>query len=451
MKITIIGAGELGQLLAERLCAARHDVVVVDSSRNGFDYIRNKLDVMVMQGDATNIALMKRACEPGTELLLAVSGDQASNMTACLLARQLGVKKTICRIYSENSFSEEDGVTPALFGIDHVVSSARECARRVCGVLRHPAVLDDIDFFNRQAAMVAIRIPQDSPLTGKKLEELPDKELLSSIRFAALVRRRRLRTPNGKTSLEAGDCVYVAGSRDAVERFLNSLEQSDAPTSRRVVIAGATLLGEYVAKEALSQGMEVTLVTRDEEQGNDFIERVSQQVRVIIGDCTDKDVLVEAGVPGCEVFVGAEDDDEIGILGCIVANRLGAQKVVAVTHKPEYMDIVPEMEVIDCGFNATVVAVNTVFRQMGAQFPCVDSRLHGFQAYLAEFAVQPKSRLNGRQVKDAGLPSAAVLAMVIRGNAVLAPSGGMTLQVGDVVVAIVTSESEELLKPFFIS
>ena len=46
MKIIIIGAGELGQLLAERLSSARNDVTITDVSKEGFARIHEKLDVM---------------------------------------------------------------------------------------------------------------------------------------------------------------------------------------------------------------------------------------------------------------------------------------------------------------------------------------------------------------------------------------------------------------------
>ena len=140
---------------------------------------------------------------------------------------------------------------------------------------------------------------------------------------------------------------------------------------------------------------------------------------------------------------------ENSILSCIIAKRLGARKVVAVTHKPEYISIVPEMEVIDCGFNSTIVSVNAVFRLMDEGTVRVDSRLESYRAYLTEFKVAPTSRLVGRMVKDARLPKATVLAMIFRGGEVLAPAGKTELQAGDVVVAIVTPASEEQLKPYF--
>lgn len=449
MKIIIIGAGELGQLLAERLSTSEHDIALIDPSHSGFENVRDKLDVMAVVGDATSVSVLKRAGIENADLLLAVSGDQSSNLLVCQLARRFNVGMTICRVYSQDIFSEEDGVTPEMFGIGKAFSSPVECARHIMDVLRRQCVLEHVEFSNPEAVMVTVRIQEGSPLDGMSLINLPDPELLSNVRFAALVRHRKLRFPHGDTVLDADDKVYVSGKRDYVERFLDFAEPPIVSGRKMVIIGGATQLCELVAREALEEGMEVRVVEPSVRAGERFLERMDGNVRVIAGETTDKDVLREAGIAMCDVFISTSLDDELSILSCIIAKRLGAKKTVSVTHKPEYINIVPEMDVIDSGFNSTVVSVNTVFRLMNEGVIRVDSHLKSFNAYLTEFKIKSSSKLVGQKLKDAHLPKSVVLAMIFRGTEVLAPTGKTELQNGDVVVAIVTPTSEELLKPYF--
>ena len=450
MKVIIIGAGELGQLLAERLCQSEHDVVMIDTARAEFERVRDRLDVMTLVGEATDVAVMKRAGIESADLLLAVSGDQAANMLACQLARHFGVRRTICRLYSMDGFSEADGITPDFYGIGQCFSSPAECARHIVDVLRRPAVLEQIDFSNAEATVVTLLVTRESPLKGMRVQDFPDAELMAKVRFAALVRRRTLKFPHGDTVLEAGDRLYVAGRRTDVERILDFAEPAPPSDRRPVVVAGTGLLAELVVREALALGRSVTVIEPDGKTAEEFLSRQTDaRLRVLNGSANSEDVLREAGADVCDTFVNAEEDDENSILSCIIAKRLGARKVVAVTHKPEYISIVPEMEVIDCGFNSTIVSVNAVFRLMDEGTVRVDSRLESYRAYLTEFKVAPTSRLVGRMVKDARLPKATVLAMIFRGGEVLAPAGKTELQAGDVVVAIVTPASEEQLKPYF--
>ena len=449
MKIIIIGVGELGQMLATRLSEAEHDVVIIDTEFNEFEHVRDKLDVMTLVGDANSIAVMKRAGIETADMLVAVSGNQAVNILACQLASHLGVKRSICRLYSTDVFSEEDGITPGFFGIGKSFSSPAECTKLIMDVLRHQTVLEQMEFSNKDATMVTVRIPEDSPLRNMRIQSIPDIEVRDNIRFAALVRDNQLKYPHGDTQFLAGDKYYVAGRRDYVERFLGAL--SPEKGSRVIVFGGATRVAALAALEALKSKMTIRLIESNRQLADKFLELMPEQVQVVVGSSTDEDVLREAGVDRCDVYVNTDLDDENTILSCIIAKHLGAAKVVAITHKTEYISIVPELNVIDSAFNSTQVSVNTVFRLMDEGVLHVDSRLDAYHAYLTEFRIQGKSRLIGKEIKAAKLPKEAILAMVFRGSEVIAPTGLTQLQQGDIVVAIVTLETEELLKPYFIS
>ena len=172
-------------------------------------------------------------------------------------------------------------------------------------------------------------------------------------------------------------------------------------------------------------------------------------IMLLQGDPTDEELLAEAGGSTAEVFVSAEEDDENNILSCIIAKRLGARKVVALTHKPEYIRIVPTMDVIDCGFSASLISVNTILRLLGGGILRLDANLQNFGARLSEFKVTQKSPLAGKALKDCSLPAFAVLALVFRGDEVITPSGQTVLLPGDIAVSVVTNETAKRLSVLF--
>ena len=297
--------------------------------------------------------------------------------------------------------------------------------------------------------MVAARLTEDSPIVGKTLMELDEGGLMGEIRLAALVRGRKLIFPRGNSKLLDGDRIYIAGRRSAVESFLVNGCGQQPPTGRLVIIGGATLLAELLVKSLEKIGMRVCVIEPDDERQEEFLGKMPSHVDVRSGDPTDSDVLEEAGIRDCYAYIGAEFEDEHNILSCILAKRMGAGKVVTVTHKPEYISMVPEMELIDCGFNSTVESANAVFRLMNSGTIHVDSNLQAFHAYLTEFRIQPTSRLIGRRVCDAKLPHDVVLAMIFRDKEVITPVGDTILDNGDVVVAIVTADAEAAVLPYF--
>ncbi len=450
MKILIIGAGELGQMLTEKLRSlAAHDLTIVDSSEEELDTIQDTQDVMTIQGDATNVAIMKQAGIQNADMLIAVSGDQASNMLACQLGKKFGVKKCICRIYSNDAFSEADGITPDFYGIDKSFSSPVETLRHLRYILLHQLVIEHVEFSNPDATMVTIVIDEDSPLKNIKLQDIPDKELLAHIRFAALVHYRKISFPHGDTTIREGDKVYIAGRQDYVERFLQYASGDKDRHRKLIVIGGANRMADVLSHALLDDGIEVRIIAPTEESGNKLLDKMPEGTRVLAGSTTDQATLEEAGVKECDVYINTEENDENTILSCILAKRLGCKKVVAVTHKPEYISIVPTMSVIDCGFNSTITSVNTVFRLLQLGNYNIDTRLRLHNADYTEFTIGPNSILKNRLLKDCDLPKNAVLAMVFRGKEVIAPSGTTKFQEGDVIAAIVTPESEKALKPFF--
>ena len=167
------------------------------------------------------------------------------------------------------------------------------------------------------------------------------------------------------------------------------------------------------------------------------------------GDPTDEEVMEEAGIENCDAFISAADDDEQNILACIMAKRRGAKKVIAITHKPEYIRIVPAMEAIDCGISSTLVSVNTVLRMIETGTMRIDAKLQRFHAHLTEFRISRHSPLAGKEIRECNLPPSAVFALIFRGFDVLTASGTTVLEPEDTVVTIVTPESKKDLEPLF--
>lgn len=451
MRIIIVGAGELGSLLAARLCARNeHDITVVDSSGEQFDRLREKLDLMLIEGSATDISLLKRAGIESADLVFAVSGDENANMVVCQIARSFGVKNTICRVYSLACFSEENGVIPATFGIGRVFSSPDECARKVMDVLHNRNVLEKIRFSNPSALMEVVDVTPSSMIAGVRIKDFPGTDVLRQVRLAALVRDQRFIIPHGDTIIVPGDRVYIAGSEEKINDFVNLISEQNAQI-KRVVISGASKVGETLAKQLLTAGYEIRFIEKDQARGEHLLDILPPGLIVIHGDPTDEEVMEEAGISNCDAFVSMDENDESGILSCIMAKRLGAKKVIAVTHKPEYISIVPAMEVIDCGFNSTLVSVNALFRLMGSGTYRIDAKLEQFHANLKEFKVTEHSRLCGKSLAECKLPPSTVFAMLFRGDEVITPSGATVFQAGDIAVAIATQETAKSLEPYFVS
>ena len=451
MNIIIAGAGELGRLLASELAAFSHDIVMIDSSAEILEHIGEKLDVRVLEGSCTALSILKEAGIREADAFLALSGDDEANMVACQLAFNYGVKKTICRLNTPGRFDAEDGIEPASFGIWKVIEPHEECIRKVLGVLKNRSVMEEIRFSNADALITVLEIRRVSFLAGTRIKDIPtDSGLLASIRFAAIVRENSLIFPHGDTLLVPGDKVYIAGHEKNVNAFLQWAAPDDAlPDGARILIAGASSAGTGLAANLARRGYDVRFIEKDRDLGEKLLEEVNSGLLVLQGDPTKEEVLEEGGVKNARAFIGCTNDDESNILSCLLAGRMGAEKAVAVTFKPEYIRIVPSMPQIHCGFSSTLAAANSILRILSSRTARVDAFLQLFGASLAEFKVTKASPLSKMTLAQAKLPPTIVLAIIFRGEEVMAPSGNTALEVGDTVVAITTQETGKLLSRYF--
>ena len=449
MKFIIVGAGELGCLLASTLLERDHDVILLDSSPEELERVSSKLDVMTVEGSCSSVAALKKAGAESAHTLLAVSGDEAANILACQIASRLGVQNTVCRLYRSDAFSEEDGIGASTFGIWRTFSPPEVCAEKIADVLFCDILLERIRFSRKEAQMAVIEIERSSILAGLPIKDIPGSDILQTIRFAAIMRGQDMLAPHGDTILAPGDKVYVAGKKENVDDFLQWLQPPVSGFLRRLVISGFDETGRILARRALDAGFEVRFIEPNLKKCEELQDLFPSSIMMLNGDPTEEEILEEAGVGAADVFVNVSHDDENNILSCILAKRMGARKVISLTHKPEYVKIVPALEMIDCAFSATLVSVNSILRLLDSGAMRVDAILQRFRANLSEFRVSANSPLCGKRLGDCRLPSSLILSLVFRGGEVLTPSGSTVLEKDDVAVAIVAQDGIREIEALF--
>ena len=325
MKIGIVGGGTLGRFLAVTFCKDKHDVVVIDTSAKTLARLRDKLDIMTVAGNGASYDTLKEAGIEKVKMFIAVGSDDTTNIHACRIAKHLGVSNIICRLSSREYFDTDDGFTYARNGIDYVVLPQEECVHKIVDVMDNISTLEKITFSAPEALIAAFTVVEDSPLNNIKLMDFPEPELIRSIRFAAVIRNGEMMAPRGDTEIKAGDEIYMAGLRDKVDVMVK-WAYPDKKKIRRIIIAGGTTTGSQLAFELVKLGFDIRLIEKNHELAVGIMNQINTKMMVINGDPSESDVLDEAGVSTCDVFVAVGDDDENNILSCILAKRMGAKK-----------------------------------------------------------------------------------------------------------------------------
>lgn len=448
MKIIIIGAGELGQLVAMKLCSLKHDVVIVDTRPESLEHASEVLDTRVLIGAGTDVEILKEAGASNADLLLALSGDEAVNILACTMVKTLGTAKTICRVSTSKVFSEENGLTPSYFHIDQAFSPVEEGVARIYDVLQNRILRHQITLQNPDALLDVVGIPLNSVLSGMAIKDLPCVDLLKTVRLAAIIRKRELVIPHGDTVLQPGDNLYVAGRSEDVKAFVEWLSRDGSTPLRRVIVAGVSPISEGLVQRLLEDGLDVRVIEPDYKKADQFLSKFKVNLKVIQGEATNTDVLVETGVGDCDAFIALSSREGNNILACLKAARNGAKKVIAVTNSAEYMDFMPAMEQSGCWFNITQIAANAAFRLMAHGMILVDPELRAIDARLVEVELGEKSKLVGKSLQDCHLPEKFLIALILRGDEVIAPTGQTVLASGDHLVTFASALNAQKIQEF---
>ncbi len=92
MKIIIAGAGEVGFHLAKLLSFESQEITLIDTNKDSLLYADTHLDIRVIKGDATSISILKDARVDASDLVIAVTSSETTNITVCVLAKHILIR-----------------------------------------------------------------------------------------------------------------------------------------------------------------------------------------------------------------------------------------------------------------------------------------------------------------------------------------------------------------------
>ena len=104
----------------------------------------------------------------------------------------------------------------------------------------------------------------------------------------------------------------------------------------KIVVAGCGKIGQTVIGSLVAEGHDLVAIDSD----NEVLGELSNiyDIMTICGNCADSDVLDEISIDEAELFVALTGSDELNMLSCFIAKRMGASNTIARIRNPEYND-----------------------------------------------------------------------------------------------------------------
>jgi len=417
MKILILGAGRVGESVAESLVSEQNDITVVDSNPLRLRELQDRLDLRCVVGNAIQPSVLREAGIEDTDLLIACAPLDETNLVICKVAHDIfNVPPTIARLRSPEFVNGSPLMDNSGFAVDQVICPEESVTAYIRKLIEYPEALQVLEFAHGLVSLIAVRAVAGGPLVQHSLAEIPQLVPNVDMRIVAIYRQDTvLPTLEGSTRIEAGDEVFVLAATEHIRTVLGALRSIDRPV-KRIMIAGGGKVGLRLAREVQGQ-YQVKIIEPIETRCEYLATQLSGDVLVLKGDSTDEDLLSDENVQDMDLFLALTSDDEDNIMSCLLAKRLGAKRVLAVINRRAYADLVQGTSIdIAISPSHAVLGELLAFVRRGDVEAVHSLRRGAAEALEAIVRGDRKTcRMAGRRIEEVGLPKGAQVGAIVRG------------------------------------
>ncbi|MFV0564916.1 MAG: Trk system potassium transporter TrkA [Flavobacteriaceae bacterium] len=449
MKIVIAGAGEVGFHLAKLLSYESQEITLVDTDKESLIYAESHLDIRVVKGDSTSISVLKDARIATCELFIAVTSSETTNITACVLAKQMGANQTIARISNTEFIHHKNEIGFDKFGIDELISPEALAASEIELSLKQSSFTGSYEFEGGALSMAGLMLSRAALFVGKTVREAA--QIFPEIHFMPIAIQRfgtqYTIIPRGDTVFERGDSVVFItseGGADELCRLTGKVNED----IKDVMVLGGTQIGFKTAKNLSEKALKIKLIEKNKERAFEIADLLPK-VLVINGDGRNADLLDEENISTMDAFIAVTDDSETNIMSCLVAKSKGVKKTVALVENMDYFDLSHSIG-IDTLVNKKLLAANNIFRYIRRGEVVAMTRLNNLNAELLEFEVKRKSKVCDKFIRNIDFPRTAIIGGVIRNGVGMTALGDFKIQEGDRVVVCSLLQSIKRVEKLFV-
>ncbi|MFH1862489.1 MAG: Trk system potassium transporter TrkA [bacterium] len=447
MKTIIIGAGEIGFHLAKELSREHHDVVIIEANSERLQRVSQNLDVLTLQGDGTRQKLLVEAGIKSADMLIAVSDSDQTNILACMIAREFGVKTKIARIRDHELSGQDSILAPERIGIDLMIHPELEAARETIRLIRHPQATEVIEFFEGKVELLGLKLSETSPVVGKTLIEIGQSFAALPFRMAAIARGAQTLIPRGEQRVEEGDLIYVVTRQDAAHEVF-TLAGLEVRSTHDLMVLGASRVGLLVV-EGLQEDrrINVKLVDANPQKAEQVAGRMPSAL-VVEADGRDIDAMVAEGLTDMSTFLACTNDDETNIVTSLVARHLEVPHIITLVEKKFYLPIIRAIG-LEIAVNKHILTSNAILKYIHHGVVLSVSLLRGINAETIVYYVGEKAKITKKPLENLNFPEGSLVGAIRRHGNVIIPTGKTQILPGDEVLVFYLPEARHKVDSWF--
>jgi len=450
MRILIAGGGQTATLVAARLIHEGNGIVIIEQNPERCDELEETLDARIVQGNAASVKTLRKAGIADADMLIALTDDDYINILFCLIASvECNAKVRVARLRTHEVENWKRIFREAGIQVNLIIHPETAIAERILRVVNVPGVSDILDFADGQVKLFAMMLDEKSWLANMSIEDLGTEGSREHGIIAMIFRGQQAIIPHGGEVLRPGDHIYFMTRAENLEEAYRFMGLRTQESLDRVFILGGRQVGIEVAQQLEKRDVAIKIFERDSKRC-DLISGILEKSIVIHADGTDEAILMEENIQGVGAFLALMGDDEANIMASLLARKLGAQKVVALINRLNYLAMVQRLG-ITTAISPRLTAVDRILRFVRKGRVISVTSFRDVEAESIELIAAPHSKVLGKKLKDLKLPRECVIGAISRPTGeVIVPRGEDSIEAGDRVIFFALNRAVRTLESMFL-
>ena len=447
MKILIVGAGQVGSQICRYLVREMDcDITVLDSNADHVGFITDKLNIIGVVGEGTRGEDLIRAGIKNTNLIVAATPSDETNVLSTFFARKLNPDiQTIARIrnvdYHEFVSEDNDGY------IDVVINPEGAVADAAQRLLRSKQLFFHQDLFAGKAQVIGLNLSDKSNVLNMPLRQL--SETFEGLRTFVVGYRRDniLNLANPDDQLHEGDKVYLITANSDLERTLEIFGVEQSPFHRVIVIGGGKIGLDFARRvERKFKNYSLKIIERDKDRSERIASELSKAI-VLHGDGMEEDILEEAGIQSANTIISFTEDDKTNLLLLYKAKLLNPNISTLGLVKDYGLSRLGESLGIDIVLNPQATTVSSIILNVKPSSFKQVQMIGEDEGEVSEVLIERNHEAEGKQLSEVKIP--VKFGAILRDNQPIAFDPQTKLRVGDQIALFMLSRDVRKVTKYF--
>ena len=441
MKIVIVGDGKVGYTLTKRLSQEGHDIVVIDNNRSVLLQSQEALDVAVVDGNGASVEVQREAGVGSSDLLIAATSGDETNLLCCMVARKLGCRHTIARVRNPE-YDQQTRFLKDELGLSMVINPEKAAALEIFRLLQYPSFLKRDSFAKGSVELVELKIKENNVLANTRLDQFRTLSNVNAL-VCAVERGGMVSIPKGSFSLQVGDKLTIATDAGDLVRLIKNLGVY-TPKAQHVMIIGGSRTAKYLAQRLISSKVKLTIIEKNEKRCQELSETLPEAT-IVHGNGTEQGLLIEEGIRKMDAVVSLTVMDEENLIVSMFEDFIVVPKSVSKINRTEYNNVY-ENKGIDSIVSPKLLTTNEIIRYVRAMDDTTGGsvvtlyRIVDGKAEALEFSIKNDAPYNNIPLHKLRLKPDILIASIIRARKVIIPSGNDEIRRGDTVIIVTTTD-----------